>query len=86
MKVTIIDREAITASWGRGFTGVMAHYLVTLEIPDTCPTCGGPRGEPTPTRQCEDGDWFTVDQWRNPCGHVDKYRDVLRAAREAVPA
>ena len=84
MRVTIVDREAIKRDWGQGFNGVMAHYLVTVDIADTCPTCGQPRGEPRLTRQCEDGDWYSVHQWSNPCGHIDLYRKVLTEAREGL--
>ena len=54
---------------------------VTVEIDDKCPICGGPRGEPYNHRFYECGDWYSVDRWDNPCGHIDKYRDVLEEAQ-----
>lgn len=51
-----------------------------IQISDKCPVCGGPRGEPVDKRFCEDGEWYSVNTWTNPCGHVDKYADVLREA------
>lgn len=58
---------------GDGWT----YYPVTVEIGDACPKCGGPRGRPYPHRFCDDGEWFDVNTWDNPCGHLDLYRDVL---------
>ena len=49
----------------------------TIEIANTCPKCGGPRGKPYHYRFHEDGEWYSVNRWDNPCGHIDKYRDVL---------
>lgn len=57
----------------------------TIEIADTCPVCGGPRGEPYWHHFCEDGDWFTVTRWDNPCGHLDKYADVLKELNPRTP-
>lgn len=72
MRVTIMFRD-----WhGKTLTA----YPVSVEIADTCPVCGGPRGEPYPYRFCEDADWLTVDQWKNPCHHIDTYEAVYREA------
>lgn len=75
-KRTVIERDGLVAR------------LVTVDISDTCPVCDGPRGESVPTRVCEDGVWVTVDQWTNPCGHVDTYEKVLAEgqAREVTNA
>jgi hypothetical protein len=51
--------------------------LRTINIPDRCPKCGGERGAPTLTRQCEDGEFYYVHTWTNPCGHIDKYADLI---------
>lgn len=51
-----------------------------IRIADTCPVCGGPRGEPVHRNQCEDGEWYPVDTWENPCGHLDKYAACLKEA------
>lgn len=38
-----------------------------------CPVCGEIMGEPHDTMQCEDGEWFSVSRWENPCGHLCTY-------------
>ena len=55
-----------------------------ITIRSICPVCGGPRGEPRWLNFCEDGDWYQVNVWDNPCGHQDMYADVLKEA-EAQP-
>jgi hypothetical protein len=77
--VTVVDRESTSRRWGHGPGG--APDLATVEISDRCPVCGGPRGVPQWSRFCEDDDWYGVNTWRNPCGHVDQYADVLAEAR-----
>src|SRR4051812_48163666 len=42
----------------------------------TCPTCGGPRGEPMPARSYDGSRWLSCARWENPCGHIDHYPDV----------
>ena len=61
--------------------------VTTVTVPAFCPSCGGPRGADTikPSRFQEDGDWYVVDGWRNPCGHLDMYAAVLREARAVTP-
>jgi hypothetical protein len=54
--------------------------IVEIEIADTCPQCGGKRGEPYWHQFHEDGDWYSCQRWDNPCGHLDMYRDVLKEA------
>ena len=75
MRVTIVDRSAMLP-WGAPGPGRVV--LRTVEIPDTCPVCGGPRGKPVRRPFCEDGEHYSADCWRNPCGHVDTYVYVLR--------
>lgn len=48
-----------------------------IRISVRCPVCGVLRGTPYLSRQAEDGDWFNVHRWTNPCGHVDRYVDVV---------
>ena len=55
--------------------------IVTVTIASTCPTCGGRRGKPVLRPYCEEGQFYSVHTWTNPCGHVDYYPDVLREAR-----
>ena len=66
MKVTVVCRRDWSIS------------TPTIQISDSCPVCGGPRGKPYHFRFHELGDWWSVNRWDNPCGHVDKYRDVLK--------
>lgn len=55
--------------------------VVTVTLKWSCPKCGGSRGEPRGHNQCEDGEWFHVNVWDNPCGHTDYYKAVLAEAR-----
>lgn len=75
MIVTIMYRN--TYDGGDGWQ----YGPMTVAIPDTCPECGGPRGKPFSHTFHEGGEWFTVDRWTNPCGHVDKYAQVYREAK-----
>lgn len=63
---------------GREYTGVR---IVTVEVAAECPRCGGPRGDGIPYRFPEDGDYYVVDRWQNPCGHTDSYAAVLAEYR-----
>ncbi|WP_114152976.1 hypothetical protein [Chromobacterium haemolyticum] len=65
----------------RGQDGYVAR-IVTVQIPDACPQCGGPRGTPALRRYCEEGAFYYVDNWDNPCGHVDFYPAVLAEAKQ----
>lgn len=76
MTVTVRDRTTEDATWGHG---LFFAQLVTVEIPCTCLTCGGPTGEPFGFNGHEDGADYHVDRWINPCGHVDSYPAVLAA-------
>jgi len=68
MKVIIVKREGWSVT------------TPTVEISDKCPVCGGQRGTPTWHHFCEDGEWFTCNIWKNDCGHVDLYEDVIKEA------
>ncbi|MFF2940260.1 hypothetical protein ACFVSQ_10495 [Streptomyces niveus] len=65
---------------GPGYSGV---GIVTVTVEARCPMCGGPRGWDTvkPNRFPEDGEWYTADEWENPCGHLDLYPAVLQESR-----
>jgi hypothetical protein len=52
--------------------------VVAITISDRCPVCGRKRGEPVLRRYCDDGEWYSVHNWTNPCGHIDMYPDVIR--------
>jgi hypothetical protein len=72
-----LDRAAQTAAWGRGGGGLVIR---TVEIADNCQQCGGPRGPVRGFNGAEDGDYYHVNVWTNPCGHVDFYGPVLAEA------
>jgi len=76
MKVTVMYRN----NWfgGDGWT----YYPKTIVIADNCPICGKPRGKANSYRFPEDGQWFVVDTWKNPCGHIDDYKDCLIEAKK----
>ncbi|MEU7092939.1 hypothetical protein [Kitasatospora aureofaciens] len=75
MTVRICDRGD-----GRDYVGVR---IVSVTISTRCAVCGGPRGWDTVRNHNfhEDGDWYAVDRWTNPCGHIDMYAAVLTEAR-----
>lgn len=52
--------------------------LVTIEIKDTCPKCGGKRGEPYKGFSYDGSRRLIVDCWKNECGHIDTYREVMQ--------
>lgn len=53
--------------------------LATIEIQDTCPKCGAKRGVERWKGLSYDGSRrLNVDCWRNECGHVDKYSEVMK--------
>jgi hypothetical protein len=71
MKVIVMYREGLD------------KYPKEIEISDKCPQCGGNRGKPYGFNFYEDGDWFFVNCWKNPCGHVDYYPDVIKEAESS---
>ena len=81
MIVTVRDRAKEAAAWGS--PGRQGPALVTVEIADSCPECGGARGEPSYQPFHEDGETFLVSVWANPCGHLDLYSAVLTEATGA---
>lgn len=72
MKRTIRVIQRSADGWNMNIVQIAVNWF--------CPVCGKPRGEPVLKNFCEDGDWYSVDCWSNPCGHVDMYRDVLKEA------
>lgn len=76
MRVSVMVRDA--AGWPRGTR--------TIDIANTCPVCGGPRGEPRTWAYPEDGEYYHPSVWENPCGHVDKYPACLAEAAALVNA
>jgi hypothetical protein len=80
MTVTIRDRSA-EAPWGSGPTRPVTRRVT---ISAHCPVCEGRRGEPRGLNQCDDGERYWVQVWDNPCGHVDRYENVVRERAELV--
>ena len=81
MTVRVRDREG-ESPWGVGPTSPLVRQVT---ISATCPTCGGPRGEPRNLNSCDDGAYYSVDVWSNPCGHVGMYTAVLREVGARAP-
>jgi len=50
--------------------------IITLEISDNCPICGGRRGKIFGTISYDGSRRLHCDGWENPCGHIDRYKDV----------
>jgi hypothetical protein len=61
------------------------YYAATITVNWICPTCGQPRGEVYQTRSYDGSRILYCDGWTNPCGHVDKYADVLAEAKGEDP-
>ncbi|TDC00016.1 hypothetical protein E1091_05725 [Micromonospora fluostatini] len=79
MTVTIRDPARERALWGHGLTSPVTSEVV---IAAHCRTCGERRGKPRGARRCDDGAYFRVDEWSNPCGHIDYYEAVAQEAAE----
>ena len=77
--VRVFDRAAESASWGHPGGG--RPIVRTVTISAVCPRCGGPRGEVRGLNTCDDGEYYYVNVWDNPCGHVDSYAAILAEAR-----
>ena len=55
--------------------------LAEYEISDNCPICGEKRGDIFPALSYDGSRRLNVDGWKNPCGHIDKYSDVRKEAK-----
>ena len=77
MTVTILDRR----TWGTSFPYPLQREVTISKI---CPRCGSKRGKPKLIRQYDNGDYRYIHTWDNPCGHVDKYSEVLKEAEETL--
>lgn len=71
MKVRVVDRRG----WG---TSRYYPEIITIEIEDHCPVCGEQRGTPKERMFYENGETHICDTWVNPCGHQDKYSELIR--------
>ena len=81
MKVRVIDRAEMERIHGKSYGPLIFR---TVEIADTCPVCGGSRGKRYEHRFCEDGEYYIVDRWDNPCGHSDMYEDVIKEVEKTA--
>jgi hypothetical protein len=79
MTVTVRDQSA-EAPWGSGLTNPVTR-TVTISALCQVPGCGTRRGEPRGHNSCDDGAYYWVQVWDNPCGHVDRYEDVIAEAK-----
>lgn len=82
IQVKVRDHETESARWGYGRGGPIVRKVV---IPAICPQCGGPRGKVRGMNGCDDGDYYHVNVWDNPCGHNDWYHNVLVEAGYHAP-
>lgn len=71
--ITIPNRNK--EGWFYGITNVKVNW--------ECPICGAIMGEPTLKGYCEDGEFYYVDNWTNPCGHLIRYCDLM--PQEVLP-
>ena len=55
---------------------------ITVTLPWVCPSCGGPRGEPTRVISYDGSRRLACDGWTNPCGYIDAYDAVRLEAEE----
>ncbi|MFJ2882377.1 hypothetical protein ACIQGT_14340 [Streptomyces sp. NPDC093108] len=57
--------------------------VITVTVAARCPVCGGPRGWNTVRPYTATTAEHTIvhDCWTNPCGHQDRYPDVLTESR-----
>ena len=83
MDVLVPDRALQDQFWGNGYRSIN-QIIRRVTISDFCPKCGQKRGKPALKRFCEDGEWYDVSCWQNPCGHIDKYQDVIAEAEHAA--
>ena len=55
-------------------------HILEVTISANCPLCGERRGMPRNLSFFENGSWYSCDTWDNPCGHIDKHKNVLMEA------
>lgn len=79
MTVTVRDRGS-ESPWGSGPVTPRPVRVSSAY----CPQCGQRRGEPRDLNQCDDGAYYWVQIWTNPCGHIDHYKAVIAEAATRV--
>lgn len=80
IQVTIRD-TSLEAPWGSGLTNPCTRRVT---ISANCAVCGGPRGERRGRNSCDDGVYYWVEEWDNPCGHIDHYDAVAKEAAKLI--
>jgi hypothetical protein len=75
MLVTLRAQEGCEAGCGGDCVPAVRQYVISVG----CPRCGQIRGRPELQIMfdAECGHYYCVDTWVNPCGHIDRYSDVL---------
>ena len=56
-------------------------YTAEVNLHWICPVCGQSRGKIKKGYSYDGSLRCCVDTWDNPCGHIDKYCDVIQEAR-----
>lgn len=62
----------------RSQTPTYFRQVHTLELEWKCPECGGERGPVVQGLAYDGSVTLIVDTWQNPCGHTDRYADLVR--------
>ena len=57
-------------------------YAIKGKLYWVCPECKKKRGEIKTVRSYDGSQVLFCDGWTNPCGHIDKYADVRKEAKE----
>lgn len=55
-------------------------HKIKVKLNWSCPICGKPRGPIKQVRSWDGSLWMICDGWDNPCGHVDRYVNVIGEA------
>ena len=66
-------------------TVIYDHQQLSLhhvEVEWVCPVCHQPRGTVGEGRVYDGSLYFGCSTWKNPCGHIDMYKDVLEEAKK----
>ena len=57
-------------------------FKTKVKIKWICPVCGNPRGIIKRVKSYDGSLYMLCDGWINTCGHVDKYYNVRKEAKE----
>jgi hypothetical protein len=76
MKMKKVVRVVDRSTWG---TSQPYPLIREIEVEWKCPVCNETMGETKEHVFYENGDTHVCDVWKNKCGHVVKYEDLLKA-------